>query len=103
MKPEETTEGPLAPLPRAIWMDGGEGFLPDCYHGTPLDMVREMGAEMAYDLGVHEVIDFLLLVFEDTTRAHIVIPDETTEDHVRCHFFISALLAARIAKPMPQA
>lgn len=103
MKLQATAEEPAVPLPSAIWMDGGEGFLPDCYHGTPLEMVREMGAEMAHDIGVHEVIDFLLLVFEDTGQGHIRIPDENESEEVRSQCFIAALLGARIAKPMPQA
>lgn len=88
------------PLPRAIWMDGGEGFLPDCYQGSPLEMVQEMASEMAPDIGVHEAIDFLILMFEDTEQAYIRIPDETCSEEVRSRHFIAALIAARIAKPM---
>jgi len=87
-------------LPRAIWMPAMTD-LPACYQGSPLEMVKAMAAEMHPGLGMQEAMDQLLRTLDEHRRVRITLP-EGPDDH-RATYFVGALLACGIARPMASA
>jgi len=92
-------------LPRAIWMPSPfrEG-LPDCYQGTPLEMVEQMASQMHPSLDAHGAIDVLIDALAEERDLHIELqaPPETPED-VRAGMFVMALMVTGVAQEMPAA
>jgi hypothetical protein len=92
-------------LPKAVWMPTPlRATIPDCYQGTPLEMVEQMAADMKPGLGVHDAIDTLLRALADERDVHIDLdaPAETPEA-TRATMFVYALLFMGVAEEMAQA
>lgn len=101
MKPPFASLNPSAPLPSAIWMPTLQSTLPNCYQGSPLEMVQEMGVQMKPGLSVSETIDRLIPLLADNRKLRIQLPDGP--DGWRATLFVQALLGSGVAKPMPSA
>lgn len=90
-------------LPSAIWMPTyANSRLPNCYQGTPLEMVGEMAGEMGPQLGVHDSIDLATRFLHDQRGISIKLPAEAPEEK-RAQIFIHALLTTKVAVPMAKA
>ena len=78
--------------------------IPDCYQGTPLEMVQQMATEMRPGLGVHDAIDTLIRALADERgiRIDLDVPAETPES-TRATMFVYALLFMGVAETMAQA
>lgn len=92
-------------VPKAIWMPSPfRGGVPDCYHGTPLEMVEQMAQQMNPGIDVHEAIDVLIEALAQDRDLHIELqaPSNTPED-VRAGMFVLALMLTGVAEEMPAA
>lgn len=101
MKPPFAPQTPAEALPSAIWMPALQGQLPNCYQGSPIEMVQEMGLEMKPGLSVNETIDRLIPILADYRKVCIRLPDGP--DGWRASLFVRALLGTGIARPMASA
>ena len=88
-------------LPRAIWMPVGQK-VPSCYHGTPREMVQQMGYEMKPGLGVDDTIDLIARVLADERGVRVRTPNIAPED-IRAEAFVRSLLDHGVAVEMPKA
>jgi hypothetical protein len=95
MKMTPVTPEALKRLPGAIWMQGSRSI----YRGSPVEMVRQMAAEMGADLSVHTTIDTLLTALYLKRGLLIAIPEDAPEDVVAA-LFVHALLDAKVSKPI---
>lgn len=92
-------------IPKAIWMPSPfRGGVPDCYHGTPLEMVEQMAQQMNPGIDVHEAIDVLIEALAEDRHLQIELraPSNTPED-VRAGMFVFALMLSGVAREMPAA
>lgn len=87
-------------IPKAIWMPGA-AELPACYQGSPIEMVEAMANEMKPGLAFEEAMEHLLASLEETRDIQIHLPEVDIE--YQAVFFVGALLAAGIARPMASA
>lgn len=101
MKPPFAPQTTPEAIPSAIWMPALQGQLPNCYQGSPIEMVQEMGLEMKPGLSVNETIDRLLPILADYRKVCIRLPEGP--DGWRASLFVRALLGTGIARPMPSA
>ena len=92
-------------LPQAIWMPSRRsGNLPDCYHGTPLQMVEEMARYMKPGLNANDAIDLLIRALADERGLHVdLCAPANTPESIRAGMFVCALLIVGVARAMPQA
>lgn len=74
--------------------------LPDCYQGSPIEMVQQMAQQMKPGLGTDEAIDLLTEVLANYRGVHIEI-DEGPEE-LRATGFVVALLLCGLARPMAE-
>lgn len=88
-------------LPHSIWMPTFRN-LPSCYHGTPIEMVGQMAAEMKPGLGVDDTIDIIARLLADERGVKVKTPDVAPES-VRAEAFVRGLLASGVAMEMPEA
>lgn len=91
----------VSDLPKAIAIQGSAQELPQCYQGTPLEIVQEMANKVHKGTTVHDAIDWFLLYVEDTYKLRLVIPGPEVAEKDRAAVFVAALLATSVARPMP--
>jgi hypothetical protein len=92
-------------IPKAIWMPSPfRGGVPDCYQGTPLEMVEQMAQQMSPNLDVPGAIDVLIEALAEDRNLQIELraPQGTPED-VRAGMFVLALVLSGVAEEMPAA
>jgi len=95
MKMTPVTPETLKTLPKAIWMQGSRSV----YRGTPVEMVRQMAAEMGPGLTVRSTVDTLLTALYLKRGLLIALPEDAPEEIVAA-LFVHALLDARVSKPI---
>lgn len=101
MRPPPILSSPpeaIQEFPRAIWIP--TEALPDCYSGTPVEMVREMSEQLKPGLSIDETIDTLIRMLADYRDLQIQIFDGP--EHERAECFVAALLLSGVARPMAE-
>lgn len=87
----------LQSLPGAIWCPGGVS--PSIYRGAPVEMVRQMAAEMGPQVTLEQAIEVVLHNLAAHKRIFIGLPSGVSEE-IRAGIFIYALLDIGISRPM---
>lgn len=100
MNPVPCTPEALEALPSAIWAPGCAS--PSVYSGAPIEMVRQMAAEMGPHVSPEEAIHTLLAALARHRRIVIGLPNDLPED-VLAGLFVFALLDQGVCRPMPDA
>ena len=95
-----TLDDLLQTLPVAIWSEGHP--LPYIYRGAPIDMVRQMAAEMGAGVTADQAMDKLIKSLAKSGRLKLRIHGSPPED-VRAGIFVHCLLEHRICRAMAQA
>lgn len=88
----------LPKLPAAIWIPTGRS-VPAIYRGTPIEMVREMAAEMEVSQ-VEVAVKRILAGLSENRRVTIRLPSGLPEEALS-GLFVHALLATGVGRPMP--
>jgi hypothetical protein len=90
-------------LPTAVWLPNrSSAYLPNCYQGSPSEMVQAMVQDMNPSMGVDDGIDWLCKFLSENRDISITLPNELPPE-TRAHLFLVALLCAGVAEPMARA
>ena len=89
------TQSKTEPLPTTIFCPEG-GYL---YNGTPLEMVKQMAAEMGEGITAPQAIDTLLLALAYFKHIYIGVPEDLPVDD-QAELFIGALLDQGVSRPL---
>ena len=89
-------------IPRSIWLPGATEISPLCYRGSPLEIVRDLAADLGFasakgadDIGY--ILQGLL------ARGFQVSLPEGAPRRIRAAGLVVALLVSNIARETPQA
>ena len=102
MNPVVCSPDTLKQLPDAIWVAGTSKRLPSVYRGEPIEMVRQMAAEMNPNISATDAIRVLVNALAAHRRIFIGLPNNVP-DEVLAGLFIYALLDLGVSRPMPEA
>src|SRR5271155_1681899 len=97
MKAHAVDAEALKSLPDAISVERARQVY--VYHGTPVEMVRQMASEMGPNVTVHNAIGTLLTALYRNRGVLIAIPEDAPEEIVAA-VFVHALLDTGIFKPI---
>lgn len=96
MKASPVMPDALRGLPSAITMSADPMAV---YYGTPIEMVKQMAAEMGPNVGVRRAISTILTALYRNRGVLIVIPEDAPEEVVAA-IFVYALLDSGVSKPV---
>ena len=96
MKTTPVEPNALRSLPGVITMAGNPSAI---YHGTPVQMVRQMAAEMRPGMTVRQAVATLLTALGRNRGILIAIPEDAPEEIVAA-LFVHALIDAGVSRPV---